>query len=87
MAPDRFALHLDRAVAKARATGGELVLRPGGFWTFPGCPDGQPFMGKAVPEWNVGEGLIDALIEAGRLEAVDWTVGGKPCRVRLTEGA
>lgn len=68
------------AVANASVHGGQLVRRPGGYWTYRGCPS----RGK-VPEWYVGTNTVHALIMRGCVEVTERLARGDPCRVALAD--
>jgi hypothetical protein len=55
---------------------GQLVRRPGGFWTWPDCRE----VG-GVPEWYVTAHTINALVDRGLLTTPDYRV--RPITVSL----
>jgi len=69
------------ALAAVGRRGGELVRRPGGYWTWPDCPPSRP--GAEAPEWHASTGTVRALEARGLVEVVERLPRGDAKRVRL----
>lgn len=65
-AKDRAATPFQLETIAALRKAGQTVLRrlPGGFWTYPGCPDGAK---PGVPEWYVTTQTVRAMEDRGLL--------------------
>jgi hypothetical protein len=78
----RLSAEMAHAIEKALMHG-RLVRLPGGYWTYPDCPRSR---GAGAPDWHVGTTTIDALVDRGRLEFVEYVEGRRgrfPVTVRL----
>jgi hypothetical protein len=49
--------------------GGTAERRPGGFWTFPGCPE-QQARAQKMPAWYFSEQTLEAMESRGWLQRV-----------------
>ena len=87
--------HQERALKKMEETGLPLVHRPGGYWTYEGCPkSGKPARSSMLsarskapiePAWFVSPSTVEALLGRGWVARTDKTVDLCLDRLVLTE--
>lgn len=73
---------MQEALDKARANGLVLVRRPGGFWTYKGCPQDETSRNGA-PLWYTGTQTVKSLIARDLAKATAWA-GATPFAVEVT---
>jgi hypothetical protein len=63
-----------------------LVRWPGGFWTYPHCPESGSFVDhdherRGIPNWWIGAQTVDALIARNLVQVSAYNERGYACTV------
>ncbi len=79
--PRTISASMIAAIEMARKHGGTLEIRPGGFWTWPGCPA----VANGVPEWYVPTVTVRGLTVRRLAEITQHHNNGTPLAIRVFE--